>query len=71
MSSWNMKKKNGLSAMKDGGKEYGVMPVDVAAAAVVPVSSTSITALCSIYKQPYMTILVIMSLEVKILYIIH
>lgn len=33
--------------MKVLGKEYGVMPIVVAAAAVVPISSTSITALCS------------------------
>lgn len=47
VSSWYMKKKNGLLTMKVVGKEYGVIPVVVAAAAVVPVSSTSITALCS------------------------
>ena len=42
-----MKKKKGLLTVKVLGKEYGVMPIVVAAAAVVPVSSTSITALCS------------------------
>lgn len=47
VSSWYIKKKNGLLTMKVLGKEYGVIPIVVAAAAVVPVSSTSITALCS------------------------
>ena len=51
VASWYMKKKNGLLTMKRLGREYGVMPIVVAAAAVVPVSSTSITALCSTCKN--------------------
>lgn len=49
VASWYMKKKNGLLTLKILGNEYGVMPIVVEAAAVVPVSSTSITALCSTF----------------------
>lgn len=38
--------------MKVLGKEYAIIPIVVAAAAVVPVSSTSITALCSTCGEP-------------------
>lgn len=37
--------------MKVSGSEYGVMPTLVAAAALVPFSSTSITALCRTWTQ--------------------
>lgn len=43
--SWYMKKKKGLFIVKVLGREYGMIPIVVAAAAVVPVSSTSIMAL--------------------------
>lgn len=39
--------------MKVFGKENGVIPMVVTAAAMVPVSSTSITALCSTFRDRY------------------
>lgn len=63
VSSWYMKKKNGLSTEKILGKENGVMPMVVAAAAVVPISSTSIAALCSTCDFTEGTEVIICNLE--------
>lgn len=48
--SWYMKKKKGLFIVKVLGREYGMIPIVVADAAVVPVSSTSTMALWSTYN---------------------